>query len=134
MGGRGKFNPTYGRTGGIPLENREYSVVGQIENIKVIQCDTKSNNPAPTYSDTANTTYFSFSKESNRIEHIYYYRNHRLVKSIDFNEGVAPHAHYWNTIIVGRKRHDKRNTHPLSNRDVRLFGLAQKFNNNRNGK
>lgn len=134
MGGRGKFNPSYGPTGGIPPENREYSVVAMIGHIKVIQCDTKSNNPTPTYSNTANTTYFSFSKESNCIEHIYYFRNHRLVKSVDFNRGVTPHAHYWNSKIVGRKRHDKRNVQPLTDRDKRLMAMALKFNKERNGK
>lgn len=134
MGSRGKFSPSYGRTGGIPPENREYSVVAMIGRIKVIQCDTKSNNPAPTYSNTANTTYFSYNKTKGVIEHIYYYKNHKLVKSLDFNEGETPHAHYWNTTLVGRKRHDKRNIHSLSERDKRLLNQALKFNKEHNGK
>ena len=128
MGSRGKFNPSYGRTGGIPVESREYSVVAMIGRIKVIQCDTMPNNPTPTYSNTANTVYFSFSKERGRIEHIYFYRNHRLVKSIDLDGKTVPHAHYWHTEVVGRKRHDKRNFHRLTGRDFRLLGLAMEFN------
>lgn len=138
MGSRGKLSSSYGRTGGIPPENREYSVVAMIGCIKVIQCDTKSNNPTITYSNTANTTYFSYSKKKEVIEHIYYYKNHKLVKSVDFNEGVKPHAHYWNAKLVGRKKHDKKNIHSLSDRDKRLLNQAIKFNKehnkNENGK
>lgn len=128
MGGRGSFDHNMGKTGGIPHEKREYSQIGKIGKIKIIQCNTKSNNPAPTYSNTANTTYFAYSKEHQRIEHIYYYKKHKLVKSVDFDSDVAPHSHYWNSGMVGRKRHDKHNTHELSDRDVRLMNQAIKWN------
>ena len=72
MGDRGSYSPDYGKTGGIPPENRKYSDVGSINNIKVIQSDETSNNRTPTYSNTSNTTYFSYSKERDRIENIYY--------------------------------------------------------------
>lgn len=129
MGGRGSFDPNMGRTGGIPLENRKYSEIGMIDGIKIIQCDAFRNNPTTTYSNTSNTTYYSYSKERHRIEHIYYFRNHRLVKSVDFEEGRSPHVHYWNSKVVGRKRHDKHNTHELSDRDTRLMNNAIKWNN-----
>lgn len=133
MGGRGDFTPSFGRTGGIPFSNRKYRLVGWLGNIKVIQCDAATNNPAPTYSNTANTTYFSYSKEHKQIEHIYYYKNHRLVKSIDLNQG-KPHAHYWNSRIVGRKSHDKHNIQSLTPRDQRLVTIAQSYNNKKYGK
>ena len=63
MGGRGAFDRTMGRTGGIPVEKRQYSEIGRIDNIKIIQCDAFSNNPTITYSNTANTTYYSYSKK-----------------------------------------------------------------------
>ncbi|MBP5365710.1 MAG: hypothetical protein J6Y82_07280 [Bacteroidales bacterium] len=128
MGGRGAFDSNMGRTGGIPVENRIYSQIGKIDKIKIIQCDTKPNNPTITYSNTANTTYYSYSKENNRIEHIYYYRDHKLFKSVDFEKGVAAHVHYWNGSIVGRKRHDKHNIHALSDKDKRLMNKALKWN------
>lgn len=128
MGGRGAFNPNYGRTGGIPLDQRIYSCIGYLEHIKIIQCDKISNNPTTTFSNTANTTYYSYSKENHRIEHIYYFKNHKLVKSVDFNEGAKPHAHYWNNGIPGRKRHDKHNIHELSARDTRLLNAALEYN------
>lgn len=128
MGSRGSFDSNMGRTGGIPVHKREYSEIGKIDRIKIIQCDTKSNNPAPTYSNTANTTYYSYNKTTGRIEHIYYYKNHKLVKSVDFRIGEVPHTHYWNTKVVGRKRHDKHNTRPLSERDYRLMNKAFKWN------
>lgn len=131
MGSRGAFSPTLGRTGGIPLESRGYSTITVIGNIKVLQCDFSASNPAPTYSNTCNTTYFSYSKERGRIEHIYYYKNHKLVKSVDFDGKSAPHAHYWNNGVVGRKRHDKHNTHALTLRDKRLMNLTLNFNKQR---
>lgn len=128
MGGRGAFDPKYGRTGGIPAEKREYSCIGMLGKIKIIQCDTKSNNPTTTYSNTANTTYYAYSKESKCIEHIYYFRNHRLVKSVDFKSNEIPHVHYWHTGQVGRKSHDPRNFHALNGRDNRLVQKALMYN------
>lgn len=127
MGSRGAFSPSYGKTGGIPIEKRGYSVVGVLGRIKIIQCDMVKNNPTTTYSNTRNTTYYSFSKENHKIEHIYYFRNHKLVKSIDLNNG-EPHVHFWNSIIVGRKKHDKRNIFKLSDRDNRLANQALEYN------
>lgn len=134
MGGRGDFSHSLGRTGGIPFGNRKYKLVGWLGNTKVIECVEFSNNPTPTYSNTANTTYFSYSKEHQKIEHVYFYRNHKLVKSIDLNQG-EPHVHYWNAGVVGRKSHDKHNRLPLTPRDKRLVAMAQAFNNTKkNGK
>lgn len=134
MGGRGTFSKSFGRTGGVPDSKREYTTIGMLGGIKIIQCNTKSNNPAPTYSNTCNTAYFSYSKEKGRIEHIYYYKNHKLVKSVDFREGEIPHTHYWNNGVVGRKKHDKHNHHELSDRDKRLMKLAMEYNDKHNGK
>jgi hypothetical protein len=128
MGSRGTFSESYGRTGGIPIESRNYSCIGYLGRIKIIQCDKFSNNPTITYSNTANTVYFSYSKERKQIEHIYYFKNHKLVKSVDMNPGVTPHTHYWNSTVVGRKTHSKHNNHELSDRDARLVKLAQAFN------
>ena len=128
MGSRGKFNESYGKTGGIPIESREYSCIGYLGRIKIIQCNAKKNNPTPTYSNTANTTYYSYSKENHRIERIYYYKNHKLYKSVDFKNNEIPHIHYWNNRIVGRKSHDKHNSHELNDRDRRLMNLALEYN------
>lgn len=128
MGSRGVFNLNYGHTGGIPMSHREYSCVGKLGRIKIIQCDTKRNNPTTTFSNTANTTYYSYSKEYNRIDRIYYFRNHKLFKSVDFKPGEIPHVHYWHNGQVGRKSHDKSNIHPLSERDARLVKQALDYN------
>lgn len=133
MGSRGAFVSTYGRTGGIPPENRNYTEIGKIGRIKIIQCETKSNNPTTTYSNTYSTTYYAYSKENGRIEHIYYFREHKLVKSVDFKVGETPHTHYWHSKQVGRKRHDKKNTHPLSDRDKRLMNKALEYNKKHHG-
>lgn len=73
--------------------------------------------------------FYSYSKENGRIEHIYYFKNHKLVKSVDFKSNETPHAHYWNNGIVGRKKHDRHNTHELSDRDMRLLNKALRWNN-----
>ena len=129
MGGRGSFDSSYGKTGGIPLEKRQYSCIGTLNYIKIIQCNTFSNNPTTTYSNTSNTTYYAYSKENKRIEHIYYFRNHRLEKSIDFKKGESPHAHYWNKSQVGRKKHNAHHMHKLNDKDKRLVLAAQVYNN-----
>ena len=128
MGARGAFDSNYGRSGGIPIEKRNYSCIGSLNNIKIIQCDKFNNNPTTTYSNTSNTTYYAYSKENKRIEHIYYFRNHKLVKSVDFKDNETPHAHYWNNNQVGRKKHDSHNSHNLSDRDIRLLHVALKYN------
>lgn len=128
MGGRGAFDMNLGRTGGIPMSKREYSCVGKLGGIKIIQCNTKRNNPTPTYSNTANTTYYAYSKEYKRIEKIYYFRNHKLYKSVDFKPGETPHVHFWHSGQVGRKSHDKGNIHPLNERDTRLMNQALEYN------
>lgn len=129
MGSRGDFSQSYGKTGGIPEGNRKYSSIGELGRISVLQCDYSSNNPTTTYSNTANTTYFAYSKERGRIEHIYYYKNHRLIKSVDFKNNEVPHTHYWgNGVTAGRKSHDNRNTFPLNDCDRRLYNLANDFN------
>lgn len=135
MGSRGTFDPSMGKSGGIQIEQREFSTIGYLNNVKIIQCDTKSNSPTTTYSNTANTVYYGYSKEQHCIEHIYYYKNHRLVKSVDFKEGETPHTHYWNNKngVVGRTRHDQRNHRGLTERDTRLMNKAKEYNNTHNG-
>ena len=67
------------------------------------------------------------NKQRDSIEGIYYYRNHRLIKSVDFKDDEIPHAHYWTSGMVGRKRHDKRNIFELNDRDKRLMKISKGF-------
>lgn len=126
MGGRGAFEKS--GSSGIAQEYREYSTIGTLNHIKIVQWDKVKNNSTITYSNTKNTTYFSYSSARNRIEHIYYYKNHRLVKSVDFynsNKELSPHVHYWGKNgPVGRGCHDKNNFFSLDERDTRLFKSA----------
>ena len=125
MGGRGAFEKSGGT--GINADDREYSTIGYLNHIKVVQWNNGITNQAPTYSNTKNTTYYSYSKEHHRIEHIYYYRNHRLVKSVDFYSygKLSPHTHYWGQNgPVGRTAHDTKNVFPLNERNKRLFEPA----------
>ena len=127
MGGRGAFERSGGQ--GIAKEEREYSTISQIGRIKVVQWDNGTNNRTITYSNTPNTTYYSYSKENGRIEHVYFYRDHRLYKSIDMKSGETPHVHYWREgQTVGRKSHDPNNHFELSGRDTRLVKQAQEWN------
>jgi len=127
MGGRGAFEKS--GMHGISEEHREYSTISQIGRIKVVQWDKGSNNKPMTYSNTPNTTYYSYSKEHHWIEKIFFYRNHRLYKSIDMKPGETPHVHYWKEgKSVGRKSHDPNNVYPLSGRDKRLVIQAKTWN------
>lgn len=123
MGGRGAFEKSGGT--GINVEDREYSTIGYLNHIKVLEWEKGRNNATITYSNKKNTTYYSYSSARKRIEHIYYYRNHRLVKSVDFydsNKKLSPHVHYWGQNgPVGRGRYDKNNVFSLNERDTRLF-------------
>lgn len=131
MGGRGAFEKS-GETG-IKDKFREYSTIGYLDHIKIVQWNKGKNNSTITYSNTKNTTYYSYSKENERIEHIYYYRNHRLVKSVDFYDkqnNLTPHTHYWGKNgPVGRKKHDPKNTFTMNDRDTRLYTSAIRWNN-----
>lgn len=131
MGGRGAFEKSGGT--GINVEDREYSTIGYLNHIKIIQWDIRDDHDKlPTYSNTKNTTYYYYSRQNERIEHIGYYRNHRLVKSVDFFDKKGAHTHYWNKSgMVGRKSHDKKNMFALNERDTRLFKAALKWNDER---
>lgn len=128
MGGRGAFNASGGH--GIDEKYREYSTISQIGRIKVVQWDKGTNNRPITFSNTPNTTYYAYSKENERIEHVYFYRDHRLYKSIDMKEGETPHVHYWRKdgSSVGRKSHDPNNVFSLTGCDERLLKQAQEWN------
>lgn len=128
MGGRGAFENSGG--GGISVEYREYSTIDVLNRIKIVQWDKGKNNATPTFSNTKNTTYYSLSKERHKIENIYYYRDHRLVKSVDFKDNSKPHTHYWKgSRSIGRKAHDHNNVFTMNDRDTRLFNAAIKWNN-----
>lgn len=128
MGGRGAFYKSGGS--GIAKEYREYSTISQIGRIKVVIWEAGKNNATINFSNTPNTTYYSCSKERMRIEKIYFYRNHRLYKSIDLDiDKGTPHVHYWKEgKSVGRKSHDPNNVFQLSGRDARLVRQAQEWN------
>lgn len=127
MGGRGAFEKSGGN--GIAQEYREYSTIGTLNHIKIVQWDKGKNNKTIPYSNTKNTTYYSYSWKKGKIEKIYYYRNHKLVKSVDMYDKAGPHIHYWkNGNIVGRKSHDPKNTFTMNERDSRLYNAAIKWN------
>lgn len=127
MGGRGQFLASGGR--GIAPDQRQYSTISQIGRIKVVQWDKGENNRTITYSNTPNTTYYSYHRKHERIEKIYFFRNHRLYKSIDLIDKQGPHVHYWKEgKSVGRKSHDPNNVFPLSGRDERLVRQALEWN------
>lgn len=103
---------------------------------KIVVKNEENKNGLPPYSNTPNTTYYTYSKERNRIEKIYYFRNHKLYKCVEFDiDKNRPHVHYWrNGIEVGRDRHDSKNIFPLNERDTRLYKQAMRWNQERKGK
>lgn len=128
MGGRGAY------WGGISKDfnKREFDSIGQLGNIKVLKVrEGVKNLVLPQYSNTPNTTYYSVNK-SGEIKSIGFYRDHKIVKSIDItSQGV--HFHIWKDSTVTRKgvttpsRLKIESEYPLlSNRDKRLVKQAQK--------
>jgi len=128
MGSRGAFDSNYGSAGGIPPSARQFFVMGVLGDVKVLVSNTAPNGPTITYSNSENTIYFSYSAKKQRIDKIFYYRNHKLVKSVDLYDKLGPHVHYWHSGVVGRKSHDKKNIYPLSDQDEKLAQLAYKYN------
>lgn len=129
MGSRGAFEQS--EKSGIARDLREYSVVDYINGIKVITWDAGDNNRTPVYSNTADTKYYSYSEKSHRIERICFYKDHRLVWTIDLEKNGQPaHAHKWSHagMNVGRVSHSKSNTFELSKKDLKYYHAAKNWN------
>lgn len=109
MGGRGSFDKD---TQSIPLENREYTEIGRIGDIKVIEGISTLNGKTPVMSNSASSIYGVYSQKAGRIKHIFYYENHILVKAIDI-DGANSHWHQVSynpeTGQIGRLSHDPGN-------------------------
>ena len=128
MGSRGVFEKS--GMAGINEEFREYSVVDYIDGMKVIKWDGGNNNKSPVYSNTPNTVYYFYSTTNGRIEKIHYFKDHKLVRSVDMKKGELPHAHKWSAAgnAIGRKSHSKSNVFPLTTQDQKFYNLAKKWN------
>ena len=129
MGSRGAFEKS-GRNG-IAQNLREYSVIDYIDGIKVVKWDFGKNNKTPIYSNTSDTMYYSYSTKDRRIERICFYKDHRLVWTIDMEKNGQPaHAHKWSHegMRVGRVSHSKSNTFELSTKDLKYYNAAKNWN------
>lgn len=130
MGSRGAFIKSGKK--GIAPDQREYSVIDYIDGVKVIQWDLGKNNRTPVYSNTPDTKYYSYSTKYQRIERICFYKDHRLVWTIDMEKNGRPaHAHKWSHagMMVGRAPHNKENTFELSDKDLKYYNAAKNWNN-----
>lgn len=109
MGGRGSFDHA---SQSIPLENRDYTLLGKYENISIIEGITTKNGKTPVLSNSANSVYAVYSQDAGRIKHVFYYENHILKKAIDL---VGSKSHWHNvsydpkTGQIGRLSHDENN-------------------------
>lgn len=135
MGTARQYNPSGG------FYNHEYHQEGDTIYYdglkgKIVVKNEENKNGLPPYSNTPNTTYYAYSKERKRIEKIYYFRDHKLYKCVEFDiDKNRPHVHYWrNGVEVGRDRHDSKNIFPLNERDIRLYKQAMRWNQERKGK
>ncbi|MBQ6483052.1 MAG: hypothetical protein IJI45_18255 [Anaerolineaceae bacterium] len=135
MGGRG----AYWQGASSKYETREFDQIGKIGRIKVIQPrDWVDNLAFPLYSNTKNTTYFTADKEG-IIKSIEFYRDHKLIKSIDLTT-QGNHLHMWVDSTVTRKgittpsRKKANKEIPItSNRDKRLIEGAKTWNEKKDG-
>ena len=135
MGGRG----AYWQGASSKYETREFDQIGKIGRIKVSQPrDWVDNLAFPLYSNTKNTTYFTADKEG-IIKSIEFYRDHKLIKSIDLTT-QGNHLHMWVDSTVTRKgittpsRKKANKEIPItSNRDKRLIEGAKTWNEKKDG-
>lgn len=92
MGGRG----AYWNGDSANYDRRQFDTIDKVGNIKVIKPrEGVKNVTFPLYSNTKNTTYFVADKNNGEeIKSIGFYRDHKLVKSIDITS-KGEHVHYW---------------------------------------
>lgn len=113
------------------FNSREFDSIGSLGNKKVLKVrEGVENLVLPQYSNTPNTTYYSVNN-SGEIKSIGFYRDHKIVKSIDITSKGA-HYHIWKDSTVTRKgvttpsRLKVKVEYPLfSDRDKRLVKQAQ---------
>lgn len=132
MGSRGAFEKS--NKSGIHEDFREYKEIDKIGEYKVLKWTISTNNRTITYSNMPDTIYYSYKEKTDRIEKIYFYKNHCLHRSIDLEiDKNTPHAHKW-TIDdkhVGRISHDTNNTFKLNSNDIKFYNLAIQWNERR---
>lgn len=130
MGGRGNFLRSGSK--GISLEEREWQSIGRLDGIKLIvnTNEEKKNAAQPTYSNTANTKYFTVSGNSGKIKQISYYKNHEIYRSVDIDMSGRGkhHAHIWDKGKGARVSHDPSHKVPLSAWDRHYLKKALEYN------
>ncbi len=100
MGGRGAFlNSAAAGFNGIAENQRQYSPIGTTGGMKVITPINTQINKTPVRSNKANRIYIVADKNGKEPYSISFYKNHTLVKTIDFDG--EPHAHLWKTTNSG---------------------------------
>lgn len=146
MGGNGSYSKTWG---GVLTTSRTHVDTGhRIGGHKVLLL-AKNNNQTntPMNSNSPNPVYLCAKVDKKtgalKVTTIAIYKNHKLVKTIDLEfdakGNVIPykkgskkcsHAHKWNDSngSIGRKKHDSKNTLPVSNKYNSLIKQIDDFN------
>lgn len=145
MGGNGAYSPALK---GVPEASRTHNEAkSRIDGHKIlVQKGTEAQIKIPMNSNSENPTYLCAKVDKNGnivISSIAEYKNHKLVKSIDLvfdeNGNYIPyssdkktsHSHNWDESSsgdVGRKRHDKENTHAIPAKYKPLIDKIVKYN------
>ena len=128
MGGRGAFlNSAAAGFKGIAENEREYTPIGTIDGMKVIVPNNTQINKTPVRSNKPNRIYIVADKNGKEPYSIGFYKNHTLIKTIDFDG--EPHAHLWKTTDNGITMRDggQHKRIPLTKTDNKLIEKAIEF-------
>ena len=99
MGGRNAYSAS-----SKSIVSKQYHTIGTDGKMTFIQSHVDRPKD-PVRSNSPNPIYVVVSKEG-EIENIYFYKNHKVIKSIDFDDEKGPHGHTWKTVLVKRKNRE----------------------------
>jgi len=146
MGGNGSFSKIVGKELSNQYTHIEYDERVMGHKILVPREDI-SHIKIPMNSHSENPIYLCGKVDDKtgvlKIETIAKYEKHKLIETIDIevdkdgnfveysSDGKGSHSHKWfikEDGTIGRKRHDKSNTFPISDSDIMLISKIIEFN------
>lgn len=145
MGGNGSYSKLFSGVSESKMTHTEAK--SRIDGHKIlVQKENDTQIQIPMNSNSENPTYLCAKKDKDGnvvIKSIAEYKDHKIVKTIDleFDEDgnyipyspdkKSSHCHKWDESDsgnMGRKRHDKSNVHPISEKDKELIKKIVEYN------
>nr|DAF16115.1 MAG TPA: hypothetical protein [Caudoviricetes sp.] len=144
MGGRGSFSGGGGGSVSEWFNEKDFKHEDDIDGAAVLRQTKDTSNKEPVYAGNSNC-YIILDKDEDVPKNICYYKDHKLKYSIDFDykgNNINVHQHAWESRpdpkggndIIFRKRHDKSNILPVSQKKLGLvrkiikkYGLDERY-------